>query len=153
MNRNKRINKLGLTVLALMMAVILYTPVSTMAKGNVSDKRYYAAYNGDGGDTCINSSRAKWDYSSCYIKNEGPNGILCNVLATDRECYEGYNYRTLGDCSVKAYVGVSVGEEKLLQNYVKERGYNYCTIQFAPLSHDAMRYTGLWSPDSVPIRR
>ncbi len=55
--------------------------------------------------------------------------------------------------SMTAYVGVSVGEEKLLQNYVKERGYNYCTIQFAPLSHDAMQYTGLWSPDSVPIRR
>lgn len=149
MKRNKRINKLGLTVLALMMAVILYTPVSSMAKGNVKDTRYYAAYSGDGGDVFIDHSREKKDYTSCYIYNQDrTDGILVNIYATDREC-DKYNYKTLRDCSVKAYFPIDKNEARYVQNYVKEWGYNYCTFMFAPTTHSPRRFEGVWSPDSI----
>lgn len=149
MKRNKRINKLGLTVLALMMAVILYTPVTSMAKGNVSDWDYYVAYSGDGGDVFIDSSRQKKDYTSCYIKNNNTAyGILVNIWATDRECH-GHGYKTLRDCSVKSYYPIGANEWKYVQNYVKERGYNYCTFMFARCTHSPEQFTGKWSPDSI----
>ena len=146
--KKKIVSKLGLTVLALMMGVVLLQPMATMAKGNVKDKYFYVAYNGDGGDAYFNNSRAKWDYTSCYVYNTSGIGILTNVMATDRDC-EGYGYNVLADCSAKAYFGVAPGEAKFVDNYVKERGYGYCTIKFAPLSHDRATYTGWWSPDSI----
>ena len=145
--KQRRGKKAKRIMMLLMLATLALTPVYASAAGNYKDTWYYYDYSGDGSDFSI-GSRAKLDYTSCYIKNlHRQFPILTRVFATNRESSD--NYTLLKDCSVHPYLQVDPGEAKYVQNYVREWGYRYCTFFITPGTHDPAVFSGLWSPDSI----
>lgn len=135
-------------IVFLMMLIIMISPVYVSAAGNYKDTWYYYEYPGDGGDFST-GSRAKWDYTSSYIKNLN-NRIVLSVSVWSTEKEAPTNFILYRNCTAgRAFFDVNPGESKYLPNYIKEWGYKYCTLMITPGTHDPEVFSGLWSPDSI----
>ena len=138
-------NTLKTLVLMAMVSIMVIGCFSSTYAGNYHDTDYFIITRADGSDSIIPYVREKQDYTSSYIYN---NKSECGV----RVCVLGLNSASLNywtDCSVKSYDPVALGQWKYLPNWVKERGYKYCTLKLTADYHRSLRLEGLWSPDSI----
>lgn len=148
MKSKKTISKI-LVGAMVFMSVTSAGMASVNAQGNTTDRPYNFKF------TIVNDERAlqslaKDDYTSCYINNYGSQaGVNADVWATDRVDEEHSNFRLSANCNANGRQFVAKGQVKYLPNYVKENGYNSCTLVLTPGGAIRTPVEGVWSPDSI----
>ncbi|SFB37782.1 hypothetical protein SAMN05216249_12819 [Acetitomaculum ruminis DSM 5522] len=146
MKKFRNLFKTCIVVGTLALSTNIFMPLGSDAAGNIKDEKFDYTYIGDGCDHTVPVSRAKLDYTSCYVKNTSSFAIRINVLSTNRS---GRSFTVLENSSVTPYLRVPAGHSKYIPNYVREHGYHSCTLGINPEIHKRAKVRGVWSPDSV----
>ncbi len=124
---------------------------SAVAAGNYTDKLETVRYNNDGCSRGT-SSREKRDYTSSYMKVRSDSDIgvyEVDVIGTTTNSPIIYFIPDANLCTAGTAKTINVGEAKYLPNYVKERGYSYCNLNFEIPYYGSCTIYALWSPDSI----
>lgn len=147
MKRKKIISKI--LVGAMVFMSVTSAGIASVKAGNIQDHVFSFSFI-QVNDRHALTSRAKNDYTSAYINNYGSvHGINAEVWATDRVSEYGYTYSLRSNCSANGSDYIAKGQVKYLPNYVKENGYNSCTLVLSPGGSLRTKVEGKWSPDSI----
>lgn len=124
---------------------------SAVAAGNYTDRHERIYYNNDGCSRGT-TSRGKWDYTSSYMKvttNSDIGVYAVDVIGTATNSPITYFIPDANLCTAGTAKTINIGEAKYLPNYVKERGYSYCNLNFEIPYYGSCYIDLLWSPDSI----
>lgn len=139
------------TVLFALTIVATIGTSSAVAAGNYTDTHESIPYNNDG---CSRGtlSRPKWDYTSSYMKvtTSSDVGVYeVDVMGNTVQVPITYWLPEANLCTAGAAKTINRGEAKYLPNYVKERGFSYCNLNFEIPYYGNCTIDVLWSPDSI----
>lgn len=139
--KKKTLLKLGgkarVTCLALLGVIFIGgTSQAVIAAGNITDSFY--SYESKNGTWYQTPARGKWDYTPCYVYHKGNIPAYFSVYSDNTNFTYGAN---------EYYVGV--GQQRYLDNLVKESGKNNCYLLMHPANNNRATIYGYWSPDSI----
>lgn len=145
--KSKKVLSKILTAAMVCMSVSSLGMMSAEGAGNITDRKFGFNYHDAELRPVAVGSEAKLDYTSCYVYNrDSYQAIKVDVWATNRQ---GLTYSLNENCNASGTKIVNKGYSMYLPNYVKERGYNYCTLLVGPYGNYSTYIGGLWSPDSI----
>lgn len=139
------------TVLFALTIIATIGTSSAVAAGNYTDKHESIYYDNDGCSRGT-TSRAKLDYTSAYMKVTTSSDIgvyEVDVMGNTVRDPIIYFLPAANLCTAGAAKTINIGEAKYLPNYVKERGFSYCNLNFEIPYYGNCTVDVLWSPDSI----
>lgn len=148
--KRKVFYKIFATLFALTVIATIGTS-SVDAAGNYKDSHERVYYDNDG---CSrgSTSRSKLDYTSAYMKITTSSDIgvyYVDVVGTTTKSPITYFIPDANLCTAGTAKTINIGEAKYLPNYVKERGYSYCNLNYEIPYYGTCYIDFLWSPDSI----
>jgi hypothetical protein len=143
-SRKSRKTLVAFAVMGALTAIISIPVAASYAAGNISDQRFIVN-TPPACDETFTPARAKWDYTSCYVFNDGSS---CSVDAQAFSCYSDGSI-AWGSPKLPSK-RVAVGCMAYVDNLVREGGYYNCRLLIAPRPCNiSQRIRLLWSPDSI----